>query len=152
MSEYEHYEWQTVDRLLTEAEQEAVSRLSSHIEVSSSRAVVTYSWGDFKHDPRQVLARFFDAHLYVANWGSRRLMFRFPTGLVSPDAINAYCVQDRITFNTINGFDILDMEPLRPTSVRWWHNSPARRATSSCAGWRRATQPPEWNSGSACFL
>lgn len=110
MSEYQYYEWQTVDRLLTETEQEGVNRLSSHIEVSASRAVVTYSWGDFKHDPRQVLARFFDAHLYLANWGSRRLAFRFPAGLVSRDAINAYCVRDRITFKTISGFDILDMD------------------------------------------
>lgn len=58
MSEFQYFEWQTVNRLLTEEEQTAVSRLSSHIDVSSSRAAVTYSWGDFKHDPRQVLARF----------------------------------------------------------------------------------------------
>ena len=76
MSEYQYYEWQTADRLLTADEQQAVNSLSSHIEVSSSQAVVTYSWGDFKHNPRQVLIRFFDAHLYRANWGSRRLMFR----------------------------------------------------------------------------
>lgn len=43
MSEYQYYEWQTVDRLLTETEQDAVRNLSSHIEVSSSRAVVTYA-------------------------------------------------------------------------------------------------------------
>ncbi len=43
MIEHQYYEWQTVDRLLTEAEQEAVRALSSHIEASSSRAVVTYS-------------------------------------------------------------------------------------------------------------
>ena len=66
MSEYQYYERQAVDRLLTDAEQEAVRNLSSHIEVSSSRAVVTYSYGDFKHDPRTVLMRFFDAHLYLA--------------------------------------------------------------------------------------
>lgn len=110
MSEYQYYEWQTVDRLLTETEQQAVRNLSSHIEVSSSRAVVTYAWGSFKHDPRQVLARFFDAHLYLANWGSRRLMFRFPSGLVSRDMIEPHCVQDRIAFKTVNGFDILDMD------------------------------------------
>ena len=110
MSEYQYYEWQTVDRLLTEDEQEAVSRLSGHIEVSSSRAVVTYSYGDFKHDPRTVLARFFDAHLFLANWGSRRLMFRFPVGLVSHDAIEPYCVSDRIAFETVNRFDVLDMD------------------------------------------
>ena len=105
MSEYQYYEWQTVDRLLTEEEQEAVGRLSSHIEVSSSQAVVTYAWGDFKHDPRQVLARFFDAHLYMANWGSRRLMFRFPAGLLNREAIEPYCVQDRIMFKTVDGLE-----------------------------------------------
>ena len=110
MSEYQYYEWQTVDRLLTESEQEAVRKLSSHIEVSSSRAVVTYAWGDFKHDPRNVLARFFDAHLYLANWGSRRLLFRFPPGLVSRDAIELYCVSDRITFATVSGFEVLSLD------------------------------------------
>ena len=110
MSEYQYYEWQTEDRLLTEAEQEAVCKLSSHIEVSASRAVVTYSYGDFKHEPRTVLARFFDAHLYLANWGSRRLLFRFPGGLVNREAISAYCVPELITFGTVSGFDILDMD------------------------------------------
>lgn len=110
MSEYQYYEWQAVDRPLTEAEQKAVQNLSSHIEVSSSRAVVTYAYGDFKHDPRQVLVRYFDAHLYLANWGSRRLLFRFPSGLVSRDAIEPYCVPDRITFGTVSGFDVLDMD------------------------------------------
>ena len=119
MSEYQYYEWQTVDRLLTEAEQEAVRNLSSHIEVSSSRAVVTYSWGDFKHEPRNVLARFFDAHLYLANWGSRRLMFRFPPGLVSRDTIEPYCVSDRITFGTVSGFDILSMDLSEEDGGNW---------------------------------
>ena len=110
MSEYQYYEWQTADRLLTADEQQAVNSLSSHIEVSSSQAVVTYSWGDFKHNPRQVLIRFFDAHLYRANWGSRRLMFRFPAGLLSASLIASFCVRDHIAFNTTEGFDILDMD------------------------------------------
>ena len=42
MSEYQYYEWQSVDRLLTDADQSAVSALSSHIDVSASQAVVTY--------------------------------------------------------------------------------------------------------------
>lgn len=82
MSEYQYYEWQTLDRPLTPEEREAVSKLSSHIDVTSSQAVVTYSWGDFKHDPIQVLARYFDAFIYLANWGSKRLAFRFPRGLL----------------------------------------------------------------------
>lgn len=110
MSEYQHYEWHAVDRPLTEAEQEAVGGLSSHIEVSSWQAVVTYAWGDFKHDPRQVLLSFFDAHLYLANWGSRRLMFRFPTGLLSREVVEPFSVQDRIEFTTVNAFDLLEID------------------------------------------
>ena len=51
MSEYQRYEWMTVDRSLTKKEQEAVDDLSSHIEVSATDALVEYNWGDFKHDP-----------------------------------------------------------------------------------------------------
>jgi uncharacterized caspase-like protein len=38
MSEYQYHEWQAIDRVLTPEEQDAVNDLSSHIEVSSSRA------------------------------------------------------------------------------------------------------------------
>lgn len=90
MSEYQYYEWQTSDRVLTPAEQAAVSQLSSHIDVTSTRAWVEYHWGDFKHDPKQVLARYFDAFLYYANWGGQRLAFCFPKGLLDADALQPY--------------------------------------------------------------
>ena len=34
-------------------------------------------------------------------WGSRRLIFRFPAGLLNREVIQAYCVRDRITYKTI---------------------------------------------------
>ena len=108
MSEYQYYEWQTVDRLLTDAEQAAVSSLSSHIEVPASQAVVTYDWGDFKHDPRQVLARYFDAHLYFTNWGTRVLMVRFPRGLLDEEALTPYLVDDLIALSTAGKSHILE--------------------------------------------
>ena len=90
MSEYQYYEWQTIDRALTAAEQAAVSQLSSHIDVTSTRAWVEYHWSGFKHDPKQVLARYFDAFLYYANWGCQRLAFRFPKGLLDEEALQPY--------------------------------------------------------------
>ena len=46
MSEYQYYEWQTIDRPLNEKELAAVSQLSSHMEViTTTQAIVTYSWG-----------------------------------------------------------------------------------------------------------
>ena len=68
MSEYQYYEWQTLERPLTADEQKAVNGLSSHIDVTSSQAIVTYEWSNFKHDSIKVLAKYFDSFLYLANW------------------------------------------------------------------------------------
>ena len=68
MSEYQYHEWQTIDRVLTRQEQMDVDSLSNHIEVTASRAVVTYHWSDFRHNPKQVLLDHFDAYFYCANW------------------------------------------------------------------------------------
>lgn len=110
MSEYQYYEWQTVDRPLTAAEQVAVNELSSHIDVTSGQAIVTYQWGDFKHDAIQVLAKYFDAFLYIANWGTRRLAFRFPMRLVDVDAIERYCDEDHVHIKTIGHVQVLEFE------------------------------------------
>jgi len=109
VSEYQYYEWQTLDRPLTPEERAAVNRLSSHIEVTSSQAVVTYSWGSFKHDPIQVLARYFDAFLYLANWGSKRLAFRFPKGLLDPKQIEPYLWEYCIELKPVGDYLILDI-------------------------------------------
>ncbi len=119
MSEYQYYEWQTLDRLLTPEERAAVSKLSSHIEVTSSQAIVTYSWGDFKHDPKQVLARYFDAFLYLANWGSTRLAFRFPKGLLDPKQIEPYLREDCIELVPVGDYLILDISLNEEEGGEW---------------------------------
>ena len=110
MSEYQYHEWQTVDRVLTAEERAAVGDLSSHIEVTSSRAVVTYHWSDFRHDPKQVLLKYFDGYFYLANWGRLRLMFRFPKGLLDESDIEPYCTEEYITFDTVGRYQVLDLD------------------------------------------
>lgn len=109
MSEYQYYEWQTIDRPLSPIEMDAVSGLSSHMEtVTSTQAIVSYSWGDFKHDPRQVLLQYFDTHLYMANWGTRRLLFRFPKSVIDPQAIQSYCREDFLMLELEGNYYILE--------------------------------------------
>jgi hypothetical protein len=60
MSEYQYHEWQTLEHPLTAAEQKAVNELSSHIDVTSTQASVTYNWSSFSHDPINVLGKYFD--------------------------------------------------------------------------------------------
>jgi hypothetical protein len=110
MSEYQYYEWQTLDRPLTAAEQKAVNELSSHINVISTQAIVTYNWSSFKHDPINVLAKYFDAYLYFANWGTRRLAFRFPNGLVDVSVIDSFCDEYHTTIKTIDDVQVLEFE------------------------------------------
>ncbi len=110
MSEYQYYEWQALERPLTATEQAAVNGLSSHIDVTSSQAIVTYEWGDFKHDPIAVLAKYFDAHIYITNWGTRHLAFRFPKGILDTKTVEMYCDEEHIRIKTLGQAQILEIE------------------------------------------
>lgn len=110
MSEYQYYAWQSIDRPLTADERKEVDRLSSHITVTALGAWVDYSWGDFKHDPLEVLALYFDAFFYFTNWGSKRLAFRFPKDLLDPWPIQPYLVDSYITLESFGDFYVLDFD------------------------------------------
>jgi hypothetical protein len=111
MSEYQYYEWQTIDRPLTASEQRQVDGLSSHMDtVTSTQAIVTYSWGDFKHDPEEVLLKYFDAFLYDSNFGTRTLMFRLPKDLVDVPTIEPYLCEDSITLEAHGKYFVLQIQ------------------------------------------
>ena len=109
MSEYQRYEFMTSDRPLTRTQLDEVNGLSSHIEASSTHAVIEYHWSGFKHDPIKVLHNYFDGFLYWANWGSPRLALRFPHGILPADLIDGYDFDDFVTFTKHPDYDILDM-------------------------------------------
>lgn len=108
MSEYQYYEFQTIDRRLTDSEQAEIRKLSSRVALTPTQAVFTYQFGDFRGDPIQVLARYFDAMLYLANWGTRRLLFRFPSALIPCKRVERFCVEDVITFKDAGDWLVLD--------------------------------------------
>ncbi|HZU66932.1 MAG TPA: hypothetical protein VFA09_06605 [Ktedonobacteraceae bacterium] len=110
MSEYQRYEFMTIDRPLTREQLDAINGLSSHIKASPTHAFIEYHWGDFKHDPIQVLYEFFDAFLYWANWGSPQLAFRFPHGVLPANLLEGYNLEDFVTFTRHADYDILDIE------------------------------------------
>jgi hypothetical protein len=92
MGEYQCYDFLAIDRPLTPAEQKAVSRLSSRVEPHPRRATFVYHWSDLPTDPEKLLGKYYDAMLYMANWGSRRLMFRFPRALLDVERVHPYVV------------------------------------------------------------
>ncbi len=78
MSEYQYYEFQAIDRPLGEADIRALGGLSTRARITATSFVNHYNWGDFGGDPENMMERWFDLHLYLANWGTRRLMIRMP--------------------------------------------------------------------------
>ncbi|MFZ4410928.1 MAG: hypothetical protein ACOYOH_26535 [Paracraurococcus sp.] len=56
--------------------------ISTRARISATSFINSYEWGDLKADPAQLMTRWFDLHLYLANGGTRRLMIRLPKGQV----------------------------------------------------------------------
>ncbi|MBU1877982.1 MAG: hypothetical protein KJ734_03435, partial [Chloroflexi bacterium] len=114
MSEYQYYEFQALDRPLTDEEQQVVASLSSRMDPHPRRAVFVYNYGDFRGRPAEVLARYYDAMLYMANWGSRRLMFRFPQAVLDLERARDYCqpliIEDYMSFYPAGEHIVLDIE------------------------------------------
>jgi hypothetical protein len=94
VSEYQYYEFTAVDRPLTTRERAELRSLSTRADITATSFVNTYEWGNFKGDPRQLMERYFDAHLYLANWGTRQLMLRLPARVLDRAAVADYCVGD----------------------------------------------------------
>jgi hypothetical protein len=90
MSEYQYYEFQAIDRPLGEADLAELRALSSRARITRTSFTNHYEWGDFKGDPAQLMRRWFDLHLYLANWGTRRLMMRLPARLLDPARLEPF--------------------------------------------------------------
>jgi hypothetical protein len=109
MSEYQYYEFLAVDRPLTEAEQDEVREFSSRATITATSFVNEYQWGDFRGDPGHLMRQYYDAHLYLANWGTHRIMLRMPCALLDPAVAAKYCVDDQVTVSVAGEDLIIDM-------------------------------------------
>lgn len=92
MSGYQYYEFQAIDRPLTSKEMADLRTLSTRASITSTRFMNVYNWGDLKGDPLTLMERYFDAFVYVTNWGTHQLMLRLPRGLLDPATIQRYFI------------------------------------------------------------
>jgi hypothetical protein len=120
MSEYQYYEFQAIDRVLTREEMAVIDKISSRTSPTPSMAAFTYHYGDFKADEEEILTRYYDAMLYMSNWGTRRLMFRFAAKAVDFEAMRRYAVGDLIGIKKVGDFVILDISPYNEEPSGGW--------------------------------
>jgi len=95
------------------------------------------------------MAQWFDLHLYLANWGSRRLMIRLPRRLIEQslldgllpdhDCVEAKMAGDNLILDISRNELELDDEGDGEGTLARWHRcaprcSPATRGCSICSG------------------
>ncbi len=90
MSEYQYYEFQAVDRPLSDKQMAELRRYSSRAQITPSSFVTVYHYGDFRGDPDKLVGKYFDAFLYLANWGTRWFMLRVPKKRLDPTMARPY--------------------------------------------------------------
>ena len=89
MSEYQYYEFLAIDRPLPEEEMAELRALSTRATITPVSFTNEYNWGDFKGNPDKLMQRYFDAHVYVANWMTAIFMVRLPIKTLTQETAKA---------------------------------------------------------------
>jgi hypothetical protein len=107
MSEYQWYEFVALDRPLSAKQMTELRAISTRATISPTRFWNEYHRGDLNADPAELMASYFDAHLYFANWGSHRLMLRVPKARVDVASLKPYFAAGREARLTSHGEQIV---------------------------------------------
>ncbi len=109
VSEYQHYEFLAMDRPLDSAQQAQVRALSTRARITATSFTNDYQWGNFRGDPRRLVELYYDAHLYVTNWGTHQVMLRLPKKLLDLRAVQPYLLDEHTEAWTTGTHLIVDL-------------------------------------------
>src|SRR4029077_5477212 len=94
---------------------DALRSISTRAEITSTSFTNHYEWGDLKADPLKLLEKYFDAFVYVANWGTRRFWLRMPKAWIECERAKRMLPGDAAWAQqtgkyVIVGFDVSELE------------------------------------------
>lgn len=90
MSEYQYYEFIAIDDPLTPKQMAELRSRSSRASITPTSFVNDYQWGNLKGDPVDWMRRYFDAHVYVANWCTCCLYLRVPRSAFDAETLRTF--------------------------------------------------------------
>ena len=90
MSEYQYYEFVAIDTPLTPKQMAELRACSSRASITQTSFVNDYQWGDLKGDPVDWMRRYFDAHVYVANWCTCLVYLRVPKSVFDAETLRVF--------------------------------------------------------------
>ena len=92
MTEYQYYEFRAVDSPLTKEQQAELRSRSSRATITATSFINEYHFGNLKGEPVDWMQRYFDAHVYSANWGSCNFMLRVPIAALDQKILAQFTV------------------------------------------------------------
>jgi hypothetical protein len=131
MSEYQYYEFVAIDRPLSAEEMSELRAISSRAEITQTRFCNVYNWGDLGGSPQKMMEKYFDAHVYITNWGTYQFMLRFPRGVIAEETLERYALKDALTWRATRDYLI----------VSWQRNDEHGREWVSGEGWMEQLAP-----------
>ena len=119
MSEYQYYAFQAIDRPLTKKEMAQLRSCSTRARITPTSFVNNYSWGNFKGDEDAWMEKYFDAFLYLANWGTHILKLRLPGNLLDAKTARLYAVGEHAAVRVNTGNLILTFQSENEDGGDW---------------------------------
>jgi hypothetical protein len=100
MSEYQYYEFLAIDRPLSAEEMRELRAISSRAEITQTSFCNVYNWGDLRGSSQKMMEKYFDAQVYITNWGTYQFMLRFPHGVIAEETLDQYAMENSLTRRT----------------------------------------------------
>jgi hypothetical protein len=107
MSQYECYEFQSVDRRLSEDEVRTLRGYSSRAQISPTSFYNEYHFGSFKGNAEEWMAKYFDGFIYNSHWGTRILMLSLPAQVAAKRSIQPYATTEAFSVQEACGRTVL---------------------------------------------
>jgi len=110
VSEYQYYDFKAIDHALTKTEMAALRAISTRAAITTTSFTNHYEWGDLKANPLKLLERYFDAFVYVANWGTREFHLRLPKDLADVKHLKSILPGEAASVRSAGQFVIISFE------------------------------------------
>ena len=120
---------------LTKQQQKELRSLSSRAEITATSFVNEYNYGDFSGESQKLMECYFDAFCYLANWRTRRLMFRLPKTVLDARTARRYCHSDAASVTETADHVIIELCLERDPDDEWLEGS------GLLAAWSRPVRP-----------
>jgi hypothetical protein len=128
MSEYQYYQFLALDQPLSEGDQKALRAISTRAEITRHSFTNVYHWGNLKARPDDLVDRYFDAHLYVTNWGTFSCQLRIPKTNLPPEDVAPYGCGDSLQVRATETHTVVTWTRNDEEPDDYWDEEPATLA------------------------